>query len=175
MKISPGWLFLKIINALQKSEKTSLFQRFSLKMSFSVCFWWLFMCNSCFYWANLQGRRDSTPPPPPKACAVSRGWGSSGSFQQQAVALVMAMKQWGLGLIFISEDNLKKQKVWDASLATKKRGKFLLFTVRLSTCLPGFGNTDYVVCIYVGEGKKTIPYLPPTPADTSWDWRLDYV
>jgi hypothetical protein len=75
-------------------------------------------------------------------------------------------------VILISENNLKKQKVWDASLAPKKRGKFLLFTARLSTCLPGFGNTDYVVCIFVGEGKKTIPYLPPTPADTSTFMRL---
>jgi hypothetical protein len=39
---NPGWLrqniFLKIINALQKSEQTFIFQKFSLKMSFSVCF-----------------------------------------------------------------------------------------------------------------------------------------
>jgi hypothetical protein len=70
------------------------------------------------------------------------------------VALVMAMKQLGLGLILISENNLKKQKVWDASLATKKRGKFMLFTVSLSTCLQGFGNTDYVVCIFVGGRQE---------------------
>jgi hypothetical protein len=42
----------------------------------------------------------------------------------------------------------------------------MLFTLSLSTYLRGFGNTDYVACIFVGEGKKTIPYLPPTPADT---------
>jgi hypothetical protein len=44
MKISPGWLkqniFLKMKNASQKKslKKTLLVQRFSLKMSFSVCF-----------------------------------------------------------------------------------------------------------------------------------------
>jgi hypothetical protein len=30
---------------------------------------------------------------------VCRGWGSSGFFQPETVALVVAMKQWGLGLI----------------------------------------------------------------------------
>jgi hypothetical protein len=75
MKISPGWLkqniFFKIKNASQKIfTNTFLFQRFSLRMPFSVC--------------------TLLPPPPTGLC---RGWGSSGSFQPQAVALVMAMKQ----------------------------------------------------------------------------------
>jgi hypothetical protein len=43
--------------------------------------------------------RGSTPrPPSPPPTGVWRGWGSSGSFQPQAMALVMAVKQWGLGL-----------------------------------------------------------------------------
>jgi hypothetical protein len=42
------------------------------------------------------------PPFPLPLTGLCRGWGSSGSFQPQAVALVMAMKQLGLGLNIFS-------------------------------------------------------------------------
>jgi hypothetical protein len=36
---------------------------------------------------------EVAPPLPPSPTGLCRGWGSSGSFQPQAVALVKAMKQ----------------------------------------------------------------------------------
>jgi hypothetical protein len=43
-----------------------------------------------FLLSKASGRKHPPPHPPPVLC---RGWGSTGSFQQQAVALVMVLKQ----------------------------------------------------------------------------------
>jgi hypothetical protein len=42
-------------------------------------------------------RASEKAPPPPVLC---RRWGSNGSFQPEAVRLVIALKLWGLGLNF---------------------------------------------------------------------------
>jgi hypothetical protein len=69
-------------------------------MFFSLCFWWWCKCNSRFYKANLQGCRASTPLPPPslQGCSGGEVVVALFSHKPQAMALVMAMKQWGLGL-----------------------------------------------------------------------------
>jgi hypothetical protein len=43
---------------------------------------------------------DPAPPFPLPHTGLSRGWGNSGSLNSIAAALVMARKQWGLGLSF---------------------------------------------------------------------------
>jgi hypothetical protein len=54
-------------------------------------------CNLRFYEANLEGLRESSPQKPltlsPTVLCVCRGWGSSDSFQPEAVTLVMAWKR----------------------------------------------------------------------------------
>jgi hypothetical protein len=54
-----------------------------------------------FLLSKSSGLQKSTPPlptPSTQSCAVCRGWGRGGSFLPPTAALVMAMKQCGLGL-----------------------------------------------------------------------------
>jgi hypothetical protein len=51
-----------------------------------------------FLLSKSSGDVEVAPPLPPPPTGLCRGWVSSGFFQPEALALVMAMKQWGLGL-----------------------------------------------------------------------------
>jgi hypothetical protein len=57
---------------------------------------WMVEAKYFFKIKNVSVELVPTSPLP--LTGLCRGWGSSGSFQPHAVALVMAMKQWGLGL-----------------------------------------------------------------------------
>jgi hypothetical protein len=77
MKKSPGWLkqniCLKIKNASQKILTYLSVTHVFIKQIFRAV--------------------ELAPPFPLPLTGLCRGWGSSGSFQPQAAALVMAMKQ----------------------------------------------------------------------------------
>jgi hypothetical protein len=134
------------------------------------------MCNSVFI--EKIFRAVEVAPPPPSPTGLCRGWGSSGSFQPQAVALVMAMKQWGLGLIFISENNLKKTK--GVGCVPKQLKKEVNFFYLLYVWAHAFHDLATLIMLSVylwGKARKpyrTIPQHRPTLL-RSWDWRLDYV
>jgi hypothetical protein len=83
-----GKYYLKIKNVLQKIFTNSLVQRFSLKMS----------CKNVksvthVFIKQIFRAIELAPPFPLPLTGLFRGWRSNGSFQPQAVALVMAMKQ----------------------------------------------------------------------------------
>jgi hypothetical protein len=86
----------KIEKMFKKFVHIFLFVKFSQKMSSYISI------TQVFYEAYLQGctASTSTPfsPPPPQGCAC-REWGSTGSLNPIAAALVMALTLWGLEVI----------------------------------------------------------------------------
>jgi hypothetical protein len=62
--------FFKSKMPRKMSQQTFLFQRFSIKASFSMCFLLYYECKSRFHFANLQGCREKHPLPPSPHSAV---------------------------------------------------------------------------------------------------------
>jgi hypothetical protein len=80
------------------SQQTFLFWGFSIKTSFSRAFNDNMSVIHIFITKQLFSAAEKVPhflAPPTVLCM---GWGSSVSFQLEAVSLVMALKHWGLGL-----------------------------------------------------------------------------
>jgi hypothetical protein len=64
-----------------------------------MSFCWYLSVTHVFIKQIFRAVKVAPPSPSPhRAVHCVQGWGSSGFFQPQAVALVMAMKQLGLGL-----------------------------------------------------------------------------
>jgi hypothetical protein len=105
-----------------------LFQRFSLKMSFQYAFDDILSVTHVFI-KQIPGHLGGSPPFPLPPSGLFRGWGSSGSFQPQAVTLVMAMKQWGLGLSSIMQYSLNYTSCtpWNCLCVFSSFNKFVLY------------------------------------------------
>jgi hypothetical protein len=71
--------------------------KFSLKIRFSMLFFYNNLSvTHVFIKQIFRAVEQALPFPLPPQC---RGWGSTGCLNPMAAALVMVLKQWGLGLI----------------------------------------------------------------------------
>jgi hypothetical protein len=103
MKISPGWL-----------KQNIFFRGFHWKCHFQNAFDDNLSVTHVFI-KQIFRAVELVPHFPLPFTGLCRGWGSSGSFHPQAVALVMAIKQWGLGLkkSFVCDSVLLCKSVWN--------------------------------------------------------------
>jgi hypothetical protein len=82
------------------SYETFVFKRFSIKMSFSMCFDDNLSLTHVFIKQIFRAPEEAPPlaPPLPPPTGLCRRWGRSESLNPPAAALVISMKQLGLGL-----------------------------------------------------------------------------
>jgi hypothetical protein len=76
---------------------------------------------------KLKIQKSTSPTPHPFPPVLCRGWGSSGSFQPEAVSLVMAFRLWGSGLNESTKNDKTTKKILTARDSRYLKGSILMY------------------------------------------------